>query len=270
VRIALWLRALGAAPDAIWFRRHHGGDSMLSQDLRYAFRTLVRWPGFSAVVILTLALGIGASAAIFSIVNAVLLRPLPYASPDRLVFVFGSPTDGDSAKVGRSSSYPDFADIRARSRSFSQLAAFSVRQTTVTGKQFEPGIVPGAPVTANLFPMLGVSPLLGRSFSVEEDRPGAPPVVIVSNEFWQQRLGTNPNVIGSSISVNGTAATIVGVMPPRFTFPGATAVWYPAGEPNNPQARGQHSFTILGRLAPGVTMGRADREVAGIAKQLEA
>jgi len=269
-RVALWLRALGAAPDAIWFRRHYGGDSMLSQDLRYALRSLVRWPGFSAVVILTLALGIGANAAIFSIVNAVLLRPLPYANPDRLVFVFGTPTDGDSAKVGRSSSYPDFADIRARSRAFSQLAAFSVRQTTVTGKQFEPGIVSGSPVTANLFPMLGVSPLLGRSFSAEEDRPGAPAVVIVSNEFWQQRLGTNPNVIGSSISLNGTPATIVGVMPAGVTFPGATAVWYPAGEPNDPRARGQHSFTILGRLAPGVTMGTAGREVAGIAKQLEA
>ena len=268
-RGALWLRALGAAPDAVWFRRHHGGDSMLSQDLRYALRTLVRWPGFSAVVILTLALGIGANAAIFSIVNAVLLRPLPYPSPERLVFVFGTPTDGDSAKVGRSSSYPDFADIRARSRSFAQLAAFSVRQTTVTGKQFEPGIVSGAPITASLFPMLGVSPLLGRTFSAEEDRPGAPPVVIVSNEFWQQRLGTNPNVIGSWISLNGTPATIVGVMPPRFTFPGATAVWYPAGEPTDPGMRGQHSFTILGRLAPGVTMSTADREVAGIAKQLE-
>ena len=268
-RVALWLRALGAAPDAVWFRRHHGGDSMLSQDLRYALRTLVRWPGFSAVVILTLALGIGANAAIFSIVNAVLLRPLPYPSPERLVFVFGTPTDGDSAKVGRTSSYPDFADIRTRSRSFTQLAAFSVRQTTVTGKQFEPGIVSGAPVTANLFPMLDVSPLLGRTFSAEEDRPGAPPVVIVSNEFWQQRLGTNPNVIGSSISLNGTPATIVGVMPPRFTFPGATAVWYPAGEPTDPRMRGQHSFTILGRLAPGVTMPTADREVAGIAKQLE-
>ena len=140
---------------------------MLSQDLRYALRTLVRWPGFSAVVILTLALGIGANAAIFSIVNAVLLRPLPYPSPERLVFVFGTPTDGDSAKVGRTSSYPDFADIRTRSRSFTQLAAFSVRQTTVTGKQFEPGIVSGAPVTANLLPMLGVSPLLGRTFSAE-------------------------------------------------------------------------------------------------------
>ena len=242
---------------------------MLSQDLRYALRTLIRWPGFSAVVILTLALGIGANAAIFSVVNAVLLRPLPYASPEQLVFVFGTPTDGDSAKVVRSSSYPDFADIRARSRSFSQLAAFSVQQTTMTGKQFEPGIVSGAPVTANLFPMLGVSALLGRTFSAEEDRPGAPPVVIVSNEFWQQRLGTNPNVIGSSISLNGTPATIVGVMPPRFTFPGATAVWYPAGEPTDPRMRGQHSFTILGRLAPGVTMPTADREVAGIAKQLE-
>jgi putative ABC transport system permease protein len=268
-RVALLMRALGSFPDAIWIRRHYGGDSMLSQDLRYALRTLVRWPGFSAVVILTLALGIGANAAIFSIVNAVLLRPLPYTNPERLVFVFGTPTDGDSAKVGRSSSFPDFADIRTRSRSFSQLAAFSVQQTTVTGKQFEPAIVSGAPVTANLFPMLGVSPLLGRSFAADEDRPGAPPAVIVSHEFWQQRLSANPNVIGTSISINGRPATIVGVMRPRFTFPGATAVWFPAGEPNDPRARGQHSYTILGRLAPSVAMTTANREVAGIAKQLE-
>jgi putative ABC transport system permease protein len=268
-RVALLMRALGSFPDAIWIRRHYGGDSMLSQDLRYALRTLVRWPGFSAVVILTLALGIGANAAIFSIVNAVLLRPLPYTNPERLVFVFGTPTDGDSAKVGRSSSFPDFADIRTRSRSFSQIAAFSVQQTTVTGKQFEPAIVSGAPVTANLFPMLGVSPLLGRSFAADEDRPGAPPAVIVSHEFWQQRLSANPNVIGTSISINGRPATIVGVMRPRFTFPGATAVWFPAGEPNDPRARGQHSYTILGRLAPSVAMTTANREVAGIAKQLE-
>jgi putative ABC transport system permease protein len=268
-RGALLVRALGALPDAIWFRRHHGGDSMFSQDLRYALRTLGRWPGFTAVVVLTLALGIGGNAAIFSVVNAVLLRPLPYADPDRLVFVFGTPTDGDSAKVGSSSSYPDFADFRARSRSFSQLAAFSVRQTTVTGKAFEPSIVSGAPITANLFPMLGVSPLLGRSFLAEEDKPGAPAVAIVSNEFWQQRFNSNPNAIGSTISVNGTPATIVGVMPARFAFPGATAIWYPAAETNDPRTRGQHSYGIVGRLASGVTISTATREVAGIARQLE-
>jgi len=268
-RGALVMRALGALSDAIWFRRHHGGDSMLSQDLRYALRTLIRWPGFTTVVVLTLALGIGANAAIFSVVNAVLLRPLPYASPDRLVFVFGTPTDGDSAKVGTSSSYPDYVDFRERAKSFSQLAAVSVRQTTVTSKSFEPSIVSGAPITANLFPMLGVSPLLGRSFAADEDKPGAPAVVIVSNEFWQQRLNSNPNAIGSSLAVNGTPATIVGVMPPRFNFPGAVAVWYPAAEPNNPNSRGQHSYTIVGRLAPGATVASATREVAGIAHQLE-
>ncbi len=268
-RTALLVRALGSLPDALWVRRHYGGDSMLSQDLRYALRTLVRWPGFSAVVILTLALGIGANAAIFSVVNAVLLRPLPYTSPDRLVFVLGTPTDGDSAKVGSSSSYPDFADFRERSRSFSQLAAVSVRQTTVTGKTFEPAIVSGAPVTANLFPMLGVRPLLGRAFLAEEDEPGATPVAILSGEFWQQRFNSNPNVIGSSISVNGRPTTIVGVMPARFTFPGATALWYPAAEPNDPRTRGQHSYAIVGRLAPRVTIATANREVAAIAKQLE-
>jgi putative ABC transport system permease protein len=242
---------------------------MLSQDLRYALRTLVRWPGFTAVVVLTLALGIGANAAIFSVVNAVLLRPLPYADPDRLVFVLGTPTDGDSAKVGSSSSYPDFADLRERTRSFSQLAAFSVRQTTVTGKAFEPAIVSGAPVTANLFPTLGVTPLLGRLFGADDDRPGAARVAVLSYEFWQQRFNGNPNAVGSSISVNGTPTTIVGVMRPRYTFPAATAVWYPAAESNDPRTRGQHSYGILGRLARGVTLEQANRDVAAVARQLE-
>jgi putative ABC transport system permease protein len=268
-RASLVMRALGAVSDAIWFRRHYGGDSMFSQDLRYALRTLYRWPGFTAVVVLTLALGIGANAAIFSVVNAVLLRPLPYSAPDRLVFVLGTPTDGDSAKVGASSSYPDYVDMRDRARSFSQLAATSVRQTTVTGKSFEPAIVSGAPVTANLFPMLGVAPAIGRSFLTEEDKPGAPGVVIVSDGFWRQRLNANPNVIGSALSVNGTPATIVGVMPPRFDFPGSAALWYPAAAPNDPNTRGQHSFTIVGRLAAGATIASATREVAGIARQLE-
>jgi len=268
-RASLIVRALGAVSDAIWFRRNYGGDSMFSQDLRYALRTLYRWPGFTAVVVLTLALGIGANAAIFSVVNAVLLRPLPYTAPDRLVFVLGTPTDGDSAKVGSSSSYPDYADFRERAKSFSQLAAMSVRQTTVTGKSFEPAIVSGSPVTANLFPMLGVAPALGRSFLAEEDKPGAPAVVIVSDQFWRQRLNANPNVVGSPLAVNGTPATIVGVMPPRFDFPGQAALWFPAAAPNDPRTRGQHSFAIVGRLAPGVTLATADREVAGIARQLE-
>jgi putative ABC transport system permease protein len=269
-RIPLLLRALGALPDAIWFRRHYGGDSMLSQDLRYALRTLVRWPGFTAVVVLTLAFGIGGNAAIFSVVNAVLLRPLPYADPDRLVFVFGTPTDGDSAKVGRSSSYPDFSDFRARTHSFGQLAAFSIQQTTVTGKAFEPAIVSGAPITANLFPTLGVTPLLGRLFAADDDRPGAPRVAILSNEFWQQRFNGNPNAVGASISVNGTPTTIVGVMRPRYTFPGATAIWYPAAESNDPRTRGQHSYGVIGRLSRGVTREQANRDVAAVARQLEA
>ena len=268
-RASLMVRALGAVSDAIWFRRNYGGDSMFSQDLRYALRTLYRWPGFTAVVALTLALGIGANAAIFSVVNAVLLRPLPYTAPDRLVFVLGTPTDGDSAKVGSSSSYPDYADFRERAKSFSQLAALSVRQTTVTGKSFEPAIVSGSPVTANLFPMLGVAPALGRSFLAEEDKPGAPAVVIVSDQFWRQRLNSNPNVLGSALAVNGTPATIVGVMPPRFDFPGGATLWFPVAAPNDPQTRGQHSFSIVGRLAPSVTLATANREVAGIARQLE-
>jgi putative ABC transport system permease protein len=263
-------RAMGAFSDAVWFRRRYGGDSMLSQDLRYALRTLTRWPGFTAVVVLTLALGIGANAAIFSVVNAVLLRPLPFEDPDRLVFVLGTPTDGDSAKVGRGSSYPDYADIRDRARSFTQLAVVSVAQTTVTGKSFEPSIVSGSPVSANAFATLGVAPALGRAFLAEEDRPGAPGVVIVSDAFWRQRLNSNPNVVGSTIAVNGRAATVVGVMPQRFRFPGATEVWFPAADPNDPQSRGRHSYMIFGRLTPTATIASATREVAGIARQLEA
>ena len=268
-RASLLVRALGAVSDAIWFRRQYGGDSMLSQDLKYALRSLVRWPGFTTVVVLTLALGIGANAAIFSVVNAVLLRSLPYADPDRLVLVLGTPTDGDSAKVGAASSYPDFADFRQRARSFTQLGAVSTVQTTVTGKSFEPAIVAGSPVTANVLPMLGVTPTMGRTFAEDEDKPGAAPVVMISDEFWRQRLNANPNVIGSSISLNGRPASIIGVLPPRFAFPGGTALWYPAAESNDPNNRGRHSYYIVGRLAPGVTEEVANREVAGIARQLE-
>jgi len=269
-RLALRTRALGALPDALWFRRRYGGDPMLTRDLRYALRTLVRWPGFTAVVVLTLALGIGANAAIFGVVNAVLLRPLPFADPDRLVFLLGTPTDGDSAKVGQSTSYPDYADFRDRARSFRQLAAVSVRPTTVTGRSFEPAIVSGAPVTANLFATLGVAPAMGRGFLPEEDRPGGAPVVIVSDEFWRQRLNADPNVIGSSVSLDGTPSTVVGVMPPRFRFPSEAVVWFPAAAPYDGRTRGQHSFTVVGRLAPDVTAAAANREVAAIASQLEA
>ena len=262
-------RALGALIDALWMRRRHGGERMLSQDLRSAVRTLVRWPGFSAVVVLTLALGIGANAAIFGVVNAVLLRPLPFADPDRLVFVWGRATDGDSLKVGRSSSYPDYLDLRERTRSFSALEAYTRQRWTVTGRGVEPTQVPIGHVSAGFFKALGIAPAAGRGFLAEEDRPGGARVLILSDAFWRTRFAADPRVIGSTLSVEGLPHEVIGVMPRDYDFPAEVQGWVAAGAQDGAELRGRHSYWIVGRLAPGVTAAQATTDVARAAAELE-
>ena len=271
-RIALLARCLGAIPDALCVRRRHGGDEMLSllaRDLRYALRTLGKRPGFTAVVVLTLALGVGANAAIFSVANAVLLRPLPYPGAERLAVVWGTPTDNDSVKVGTSSSFPDYADIRDAARSFEQLAAYSRERHTLTGSG-EPVLVPAAPVTANLFATLGVAPAVGRAILPEEDRPGGTRVVVLSYALWQSHFGGDPSVVGRAVVLNGNPYTVVGVMPKGFQFPRDAQLWVPAGQMDRVGSRGMHSFRIVGRLRPGVAREAAEAEVRTIARGLEA
>ena len=265
----LW-RALGATSDALWLRRRHGASDMLSLDLRYAARSLRRRPGFVAVVVLTLALGIGATTAIFSVVYGVLLRPLPLPDAERVVRLEGQPRDGDPEKVGTATSYPDYRDFRAQARSFAHLAAVRGWTATLTQPGTEPARVRTNFVTANFFGVLGTRPVLGRGFLPEEERPGAAPVAVLSHALWQQRYAGAPDALGRTVTLDGVAATIVGVMPPHARLTAETAVWQPLVPGPLEEARGAHRLGVVGRLRPGVTLAQAGAEATTIARRLEA
>lgn len=245
----------------------------LFQDLRYGFRLLSKNLGFTAVVVLTLALGIGANTAIFSVINAVLLQPLPFAQPDRLVTVWNvnTKTGGDGVQV----SYPDFNDWRAQSQSFEKMAAFRGRDLTVTGMG-EAFRLRGATTTSELFPLLGASPRLGRVFTPEEDRAGNHSAIL-SDTLWRTRFKADPNAIGRTISINSQSYTIVGVMPPKFAFPinaDPVELWIGAAVDNEggsplTNQRGNHAIEVIGRLKPGVTLAQAQSEVSRITDALQ-
>src|SRR5919112_164837 len=186
---------------------------ILVQDLKFGMRTLLKRPGFTAVAVLTLALGIGANTAIFSVVNAVLLRPLPFKDSERLVIVYETTQTVPRDFV----SVPDLEDYRAASRSFEGFATFVPQSVNFTGTG-EPDRVVGAFATSSLFPLLGVQAERGRALDAGDDAEGGPLVAVLSNEFWQRRFGGDPNVIGRSLVFNGEPYTVVGVMPTGFQF----------------------------------------------------
>lgn len=245
------------------------------QDLRYGLRMLLKSPGFTAVAVLTLALGIGANTAIFTVINGVLWRPLPFRESAALVTIWS--TDTRRAESKNWVSYPDFVDLRARSRSFERLAAWTEIDHTLTEGD-EPVRVSCAWVTADLFPLLGVSPLLGRFFAPAEFNTTEPHAVILSHALWQQRFGAAPDLPGHSISINEKSYTVVGVMPPGFQLPiqpmqaDPIEVWMPLPEILNPiQARRDaQAFGVIGRLKPNVTPQQAQTELEGIAAALRA
>jgi putative ABC transport system permease protein len=225
-------------------------DSLL-QDLRYGARTLRKNSGFTAVAILTLALGIGANTAIFSVVNGVLLRPLPYAEPDRLL------------TIESSQSLPDLDDIQKQTQSFEALGATTMQRLDYTGGA-EPKQVFSINCNADLFRALRTQPALGRLLGANDDRFGAPGVVLLSHAFWTRQFGADPNIIGKSIPLSGNSYTVVGVLPANFWIPGplgdvyaSLRVVYPAAA----QARGVHFLTTYLRLKPGVTMAQAQSEM---------
>ena len=202
----------------------------LWQDIRFGLRQLRKNPGFTAVAVLTLALGIGANTAIFSVVNALLLRPLPYADSDRLLMLSINSKRGD----GGDTDFPTFADWRSRSQSFERMAAVMSWGGVMTGEG-DPEMVGGVRVSADYFRMLGVAPLLGRDFSPEEDRPDARFVVMLSHALWKSRFNADPNIIGKPIKVSDETFTVIGVMPRGFedlvaaNFYGPAQVWAPVG-----------------------------------------
>jgi putative ABC transport system permease protein len=234
------------------------------RDSRYALRQLIRTPVFTFVAILTLALGIGATSAIFSVVNAVLLRPLPYADADEIVRVYEV-----VPQYGRFSVAPGtFLDWRQQATLFEQMAAISGGSATLAGAE-GPERVPGASVSAELFDLLRVKPVLGRTFTKEEDAPGRNEVVILSHAAWQQRFGGDPGVLGRSITVNDRPSTIVGVMPAGFTFPASTTeFWFPiALNPAN-ATRGGHFLAVVARRKANATLGQVETEMKAIAGRL--
>ena len=234
----------------------------LLHDLRYAARSLRKSPGFTLIAVLTLALGIGATTTIFSVVDATVLRPLPFPEPDRLVRLWETTPQGEDF----SASDPNYLDFREQNRAFEEMAAFRQADLSLTGEG-EPERLEGMAVTHTLFPLLGASPALGRGFAPEEDRPGgATRVVLLSHELWQRRFGGDRNVIGRTLTLDGHGHTVIGVMRPGFDFPGAEL-----GVPLAPDPaadRGDHWLRMIGRLRPGVTLGQADSELSAIAARL--
>ncbi|NNF38450.1 MAG: ABC transporter permease, partial [Gemmatimonadetes bacterium] len=230
------------------------------REMRHALRGLLRQPGFTVVAVATLGLGIGANTAIFSVVNGVVLEPLPYPDSEELVAINSAfPTMGfETFWV----SPPEYLEFRERTRTFAQVGAYRGSPASVGGGE-RPERVPGAVATAELFEVLGVSARYGRTFGPDDDRPGAEPVVLMSWELWQRSFGADPDLVGTSIDVDGVNATVVGVMPPGFDLNDeGIELWEPLGlDPTNPGGRGSHYLNLVGRLARGTDIAAAEREV---------
>jgi putative ABC transport system permease protein len=236
-------------------------------DFRYGVRTLVQNPGFALVTIVCLALGIGVNSTIFSVVDTVAIRALPFTNPDELVALH---TTRKSQGIERGNvAYPEMRDWKERSRSFADMASVNGRSLTLSDGD-EPERFVGATVTANLFPMLGIQPMLGRQFRPEEDRPGGPPVVLLSHGVWQRRYASDRTIVGRTIMVNGNPHTVVGVMPPRFQFPERAQLWIPQTPIEYTSARAARNLVVFARLKPGVSVAEASRDIASVADGLAA
>jgi predicted permease len=243
----------------------------LWQDVRYSLRVLGKNPSFAAIAILTLALGIGANTALFSVVNAVLLRPLPYPQPDRIVAISEKTANFERSSI----SYPNFLDWQRANSTFSSIAAYRSDDFSITGRGETERARIGM-VSAGFFEILGVTPTRGRLFTPEEDRLGTAPVAILSAGLWQRKFGSAPDIVGKRITMNGVAYTVVGVLPANFYFQGANYdrakdVFIPVGQFTDPffQDRDVHEGTrAIGRLRPGVTLTAAHADMDQIANNL--
>jgi predicted permease len=244
----------------------------LWQDMRYGVRMLAKNPGFTAIAVVTLALGIGANTALFSVVNGVLLNPLPYYQPERLVAVYASTPEYPHSSI----SYPNFEDWRRNNHSFEKIAAFRGDDFNLTGMG-EPERLEAEMVSAEFFPVLGVNPIRGRVFTEQEDRLGGTPVALISEGLWKRKFGTAPDVVGKPITLNATLYTIVGVIPASFRYE-STDNFYPKSEVYVPIAQWNEQLfrdrrtgmgmNAVGRLRPGVTLEQAKADMTGVAAHL--
>jgi putative ABC transport system permease protein len=240
----------------------------LRQDIRYGARMMLKSPGITIIVIIALALGIGANTAIFSVVNAVLLRPLPYDEADRLVFLNEKSPVLDEMSI----SYPNFTDWRNQNQSFEKMGVYNRASYNLTGAGEAERIVTGQ-VSADLFSVLRVNALHGRVFTNEEDKPGGTPVVVLSYGLWQRRFGGQTNIVGQAITLNGKSYTVIGIMPESYLYPSRVEMWVPVGQLSDQpswQQRGNHPGLFgVARLKPGVTFEQAEADMNNIATNLE-
>ena len=272
------LRSFGGVEQAREQCREARGVRMIEelwQDLRYGARMLRKNPGFTLVAVVTLALGVGANTAIFSVVNAVLLRPLPYAHPSRLVTLWGKTANTGADRMPFS--YPNFTDYKNQAQAFESAAAYDTDDAVLTSDDTEAESLSGARVTADLFPLLGVEPALGRVFSTEEDKAGGAAVVVISHGLWQRRYASDPQIVGRQIMLGERSTKVIGVMPRGFTFPveeEKADYWVPlVADPSVAQLlsnRYGKFLTIVARLKPSVRLEQAEAEVSVIARRLEA
>jgi putative ABC transport system permease protein len=237
------------------------------KDIRYGIRSLLKRPGFTSIAVITLALGIGANTAIFSVVNAVLLRALPFPDPDRLVMVW---EDASFAGFRRNTPAPaNYADWKAQNHVFEETAAFEGRSLNLTGDG-EPEKIESYGVTASFFPMLGIKPALGRAILSQEDKPEANKVVMINYNLWQQRYGGERSVIGRELLLNGEKYTVVGVMPAGFQFLDShVGLWVPMAFTSQALAeRGSHYLKVVARMKPGVTLAQANADIHTIQQRI--
>jgi putative ABC transport system permease protein len=271
------LRLAGALAHAIWLRTEHWSLDMLLQDLKYAVRMLAGRPSFTLVAALTLALGIGANAAIFSIVYGVLLKPLPFRDPDRLVQIWE--TNPLRNWTNATASPANLLDWKARNRVFEDIGYYPgmegqtpmTADLTLAPSNDEPVPLKALQVSANLFDVLGVEPALGRRFRRDEQEPGKHRAVILSHDLWVARFAADRAIVGREVRIDAAAYSVVGVMPNGFVFPSPQIhAWLPFVErPNFPQQRRPHYLRPIARLKPGISIDRARQDIAAIARQLE-
>lgn len=238
------------------------------QDIRHGFRMLVKYKSFTAIAVAVIALGVGANTAIFSVINAVLLRSLPYRDEDRIVMVWENDTLEGNPKNAVAPA--NFFDFKEQSQVFEQLATYSQPSGLNLTNSDEPERVEASAVSANLFSVLGVQPALGRLFLPEDDKPGAAPVTIITAGLWQRRFGADPQLINRAVKLDGESYTVVGVLPPSFELPEKVQAFIPLPlEADGPSARRQHFLRVIGRLKPGVPVEQARSDLETIAARLQ-
>jgi len=241
-------------------------------DLRQALRLLIKNPGFSALVVIVLAVGVGANTAIFSIVHGVLLKPLPFADASRLVSIANIIRGEEQFD----NSFPDFVDWHQQSKTIDRMAAYTSNRVTMTGRG-DATALQVANVTSDLFPLLGATPLLGRSLNAADDAKGAQPIAVISESTWEHRFGRSPSILWQAVTLDGVRFTIVGVMPAAFQFPiqvEPVEAWMPVGALTLTSQwmaqRGAHFIRVIGHLRPETTIEQANAELATISANLAA